>query len=139
MRSDKVRRAFLLLPALMFLAIAAGSAVAPHVMAAGLGYRLESIDALSEFRAVYVGVWSATAALLLIAAWRISHALLGDLGAIFILGQTGGRVLSLVVDGLPSGRVWPLLLLEALGGLAILAVRPDRPEPPPGQAPIAGA
>jgi hypothetical protein len=96
-------------------------------MAEGLGYRLDSADALSEFRAVYVGVWLATAALLIVALRRIHEPLLGDLGAMLVLSQTGGRIVSLLLDGAPSVRVWPLFALEAVGGLALLVVRPSEP------------
>jgi hypothetical protein len=94
-------------------------------MAHGLGYSLTSVDALSEFRAVYVGVWLATAALLVVALRRVQEALLGDLCAILVLGQTGGRMVSLLLDGMPSPRVWPMLMLEAIAGLALLSVRPS--------------
>jgi hypothetical protein len=96
-------------------------------MAEGLGYTLSSVDALNEFRAVYVGLWLATAALLVIALRRIQEPLLSDLGALLILGQTGGRILSLLLDGTPSAKVWPIFILEAIGGLALLIVRPSEP------------
>jgi hypothetical protein len=119
-----VRRALLALTALVFCGIAIGSLVAPHAMARGLGYRLDNVDALSEFRAVYVGLWLATAACLVIALGRVEQALLGDLCALLVLGQVGGRLLSLVLDGSPSHRIWPMLILEAVGGLALIVVRP---------------
>ena len=40
-------------------------------MAAGIGYSLDTVDALSGFRAVYVGLWLPTAVFLLIALRRI--------------------------------------------------------------------
>lgn len=113
------------LTALVFAGIAIASAIAPRTMAAGLGYELTNVDALSEFRAVYVGVWLATALALVVAAVRVRDAILGDVCAALVLGQTAGRVLSLLVDGAPSARVWPMFVLEAAGGLAILLVRPE--------------
>ena len=109
----------------MFTGVAVGSALAPHKMAAGLGYTLDNVDALNEFRAIYVGLWLATAGLLIIALRRINDPLLGDLGAMLVLGQTSGRLLSLLLDGTPSVRIWPLFILEAIGGLALLIVRPS--------------
>lgn len=53
MKSSKGRQILLGLTALVFAVIAAGSLFAPHKMAEGLGYSLDSVDALSEFRAVY--------------------------------------------------------------------------------------
>ena len=107
------------------------SLVMPRKMAEGLGYSLNNVDALSEYRAVYVGVWLATVALLGVAIRRVREAIFGDLCAILILGQTGGRIVSIVLDGMPSGRVWPMFALEALGGVALLIVRPSDP---PGSA-----
>ena len=128
--SSRARRVLLALTALVFTGIAAGSTFAPHEMAAGIGYSLSNVDALSEFRAVYVGLWLATAVLLLVALRHIHEPILGDLGAILVLGQTGGRLLSVLLDGLPSGRIWPIFILEALGGVALLIVRPSEPGPP---------
>ena len=111
--------------ALVFTGVAVASALAPHKMAAGLGYTLDNVDALNEFRAIYVGLWLATAGLLIIALRRINEPLLGDLGAMLVLGQTSGRLLSLLLDGTPSVRIWPWFILEAIGGLALLIVRPS--------------
>ena len=94
-------------------------------MAQGLGYSLLNVDALSEFRAIYVGLWLATAVLLVVAIRRVHVALLGDLCAILLLGQTGGRIISLLLDGIPSRNVWPIFLLEAVGGIALLVIRPS--------------
>jgi uncharacterized protein DUF4345 len=125
-RSSKVRQALLGLTALVFTGVAVGSVFAPHEMAAGLGYALDNVDALNEFRAIYVGLWLATAGFLVVAARRVDEPLLGDLGATLVLGQTGGRLLSLLLDGTPSVRIWPLFILEAIGGVALLVVRPSR-------------
>lgn len=125
MRSRTARRILLGTTALAFVAIALASLIAPDFMARGVGYHLDNVDARSEFRAVYVGVWLATAGLLVVALLRVDEPLLGDLGAMFVLAQAGGRVLSLLLDGPPSDRVWPMFALEALGGLALLLVRPE--------------
>lgn len=119
-----IRRILLSLSAVVFIAVAIGSFLAPHMMADNLGYTLGTVDALSEFRAVYVGVWLATAVILLYAAKRIELTILGDIGALLLLGQTFGRLTSLVLDGVPSSAVWPVALLELVGGLAILFLRP---------------
>jgi hypothetical protein len=124
-RSSRLRQVLLGLTALVFAGLAVASLVAPHPMAEGLGYTLSNVDALSEFRAIYVGLWLATALVLVIALRRVQEALLGDICAILILGQTAGRLASLLLDGAPSARVWPMFVLEALGGAALLAVRPS--------------
>ena len=123
-QNSKARQVLLGVTALVFLGIAVASLVRPHEMAAGLGYTLGNVDALSEFRAVYVGLWLATAALLLVALRRVDEAVLGDLGALLILGQVFGRLLSLLLDGAPTARIWPLFALEAVGGIVLLVVRP---------------
>jgi hypothetical protein len=129
-RSSKARQAVLGVTALVFTGIALASALAPHTMAAGLGYTLDNVDALNEFRAIYVGLWLATAALLIIALRRIDEPLLGDVAAMLVLGQTGGRLLSLLLDGTPSMRIWPFFILEAIGGLVLLIVRPSKASTP---------
>ena len=125
------RRFLLLAAAAVFSAIALASLLMPHRMARQLGYELTSVDALSEFRAVYVGVWLATAVLLIVAAVRVHSLLLGDLAALLILGQTLGRILSLAIDGVPSARIWPFFALELVGGVAILVIRPRIPSADP--------
>jgi len=126
-RSSRVRRTLFTLSGLVFVAIALGSLLAPHEMAAGLGYTLGNVDALSEFRAVYVGLWLAIAVLLVVAGSRVQPALVGDLGALLILGQSVGRLLSLALDGPPTSRIWPMFALETLAGIALLLVRPSAP------------
>lgn len=126
MTRHRLRQILLALTALVFLGIAAGSLVAPHRMARDLGYTLDSTDALNEFRAIYVGLWLAKAAFFLTAARRAADLpILGDLGAVLLLGQTVGRVSSLILDGLPARpMVWTVLLVEALGGVLLLLLRP---------------
>ncbi len=124
-RSNRARQVLLLVTALVFVAIAVRSLVAPHAAAAGLGYRLDSVNARSEFRAIYVGLWLAHAVLLVVAARRVDVALLGDLAALLILGQVAGRLVSVALDGsLPSGPLLPIAALEAVGGVVLLLVRP---------------
>jgi hypothetical protein len=123
-RNSRLRQAILALASLVFVGIAVGSLLAPHEMADGLGYTLGNVDALSEFRAIYVGLWLSIAAVLLVAGRRVEQGLLGDLAAGLILGQTLGRLLSLVLDGPPTSRIWPMFALETLGGIALLLVRP---------------
>jgi len=125
MKNSRVRKILLGLIALVFTGIAAGALVDPRRMARGIGYTLDNVDALNEYRAIYVGLWLATAALMIVALRRIEQPLLGDLGAMLILGQTAGRILSLLLDGTPSARIWPVFILEAVGGLALLLVRPS--------------
>jgi hypothetical protein len=126
LRSDWGRRIVLGAPVLVFGGVAVASLVKPHLMVEGLGYRLENVDALSEYRAIYVGLWLAHATLFVIALRRLSEPVFGDLGALLILGQVVGRLVSLALDGVPD-KVLPFFALETLAGLAILLVRPAAP------------
>jgi hypothetical protein len=121
----------------VFLGIAIGSLFWPAFMAEGLSYHVESIDARNEFRAVYVGLWLAHVGILGLGAVRIDRSYLGDIAAVLILGQVSGRVVSILLDGFPSSRMLAMLLLESLGGLAILIVRPSEASPPEEVAPPA--
>ena len=127
MKSSNARRFLLGVTSLVFACVAMANLVAPRTMARGIGYTLDTVDALSEFRAVYVGVWLAKAVLMAVAFRRVHEALLGDLCAILLLGQTGGRILSVLLDGVPSAKVWPWFVLEAVGGVALIVVRPSGP------------
>jgi len=122
-RSDGFRRFVLATTALVFVLIAARAMTRPDLTQ--LGRHLDTVDQHSEFRAVYLGLWLATAVMLVIAAQRIRDPLPGDLGALLILGQVFGRLVSLVVDGLPGRATWSIFALELLGGVVILVVRPE--------------
>ncbi|MFY9224605.1 MAG: DUF4345 family protein, partial [Blastocatellia bacterium] len=91
-KSNLARQIILILAALVFILVAVAALVIPHKMASQMGYTLANINGLNEFRAIYVGVWLATAILLVVAAKNIKNTLLSDLGAILILGQTFGRL-----------------------------------------------
>jgi Domain of unknown function (DUF4345) len=120
----RYRRAVLALTAVVFLGIAVASLAAPQRMAEPFDYRLETSNALSEFRAIYVGLWLAHAVVLAWAAWRIDLVHLGDVAALLVLGQVVGRLASLVIDGAPDLRLAPVALAELLGGTLLLVLRP---------------
>jgi hypothetical protein len=122
LHSDRLRRAVLLITAAVFVLIAARANLQPRF--AHLGKHLDGVDALNEFRAIYLGLWLAQAALLVIATRRVREPILGDLGALLILGQVFGRLVSLVVDGMPGPSIWAIGTLELVGGVVILLVRP---------------
>jgi hypothetical protein len=123
-RSDRARQVLLGVTAAVFAGLAIHALVDPHGTAAHIGYRLDNPDAMSEFRAIYVGLWLATAALLVVALRRVDEPILGDLGALLVAGQVFGRVVSLVLDGPPTARLWPIAGLEAVGAAALFLVRP---------------
>jgi len=123
--SDITRRILLYLTALVFVAIAVRAVIAPEQMASGLGYVLKGANGHSEFYAIYLGLWLATAILAILAAVRIRHSLIGDLVAMFVLAQPIGRLFALVSFGLPEGLLLAMFALETVGGLLILTVRPS--------------
>ncbi len=123
--SDIMRRTLLYLTALVFVVIAARAVIAPEQMASGLGYVLKGANGHSEFYAIYLGVWLATAILAILAAVRIRYSLIGDLVAMFVLAQPVGRFFALMRFGLPEGMLLGMFALETVGGLFILSVRPS--------------
>lgn len=108
-----------------YIVIALLALVAPLQLAASIGYVLTSVNSFNEFYAVYVGVWLATAALMLLAARRITDALLGDLSAMFVLAQPAARLLAMMFFGMPQGTMFSVMLAETVGGLLILWIRPQ--------------
>ena len=123
------RRIALSAAALVFLGIAVGSTFSPHYTARAFDYVLSTPDALSEYRAIYTGLFIAHVLVLGWAAWRVDLLYLGDAAAILILGQVAGRVLSAFVDGMPTGNVVFIGAVELAGAVAIAATRPRRPPP----------
>jgi hypothetical protein len=126
----KARQAVLAVVGVVFTCIAVASLVVPHVMAEGLGYRLDNVDALSEFRAIYVGLWLAHAVIMFGAARR-PDTVLADVAGVLVAGQVVGRVFSLTLDGVPD-KLIPISMVEALGAALILGLRPVRRSPPKG-------
>ena len=120
----RLRQRCLLAISITYILIAVLALLAPQQMANGMGYVLTSSNSFSEFYAVYVGVWLATAALTLLAARRITDALLGDLSAMFVLAQPAARLLAMVFFGLPQGSMLSVMLAEMVGGMLILWIRP---------------
>ena len=120
-----MRRVLLSLAALVFVVIAVRAVAVPEQMASGLGYVLTGSNGYSEFYAIYLGVWLATAILAILAAVRVRQALIGDLVAMFVLAQPAGRLFALVSHGPPEGVLLALFALETIGGLLILGVRPS--------------
>ncbi len=124
-QTDVARRILLWFTASVFVAVALYALIAPEHMAQGLGYRLQAPNGYSEFFAVYVGVWLATAGLAMYAARHIRQAIFGDLVTFLVLAQPVGRCIAIFEHGLPTGPLFYIFLLEVLGGLALLAVRPS--------------
>ena len=123
--SDVARRTLLWLAATVFVAIALYALMAPEHMAQGLGYTLQAPNGYSEFFAVYIGVWLATAGLAAYAARHIRQPAFGDTVAVLVLAQPLGRCIAILGYGLPTGALLYIFILELVGSLALLAVRPS--------------
>ncbi len=107
---------------------------APQDLMDPLGIALSSPDARSEIRAAYGGMHLAIGLLLLYAAARPGSRTAGLwLVLCFMGGLTVGRLVSLVVDGVPGGFVLRLLAAEALAAALalVLLVGTPRPTSPP--------
>lgn len=116
----------------------------PDRVATVMGLFLVGVNGYSQFYAIYVGVRLATAVLALCAAKQGDQPLLGDLTAMFLLAQPAGRLAAASVIGLPQGPLLVVSVLEVVGGLLLLALRPapanapqraDDLRPPPGKTP----
>jgi Domain of unknown function (DUF4345) len=124
-RNDLLRQRCLYAIASIYLIIALLALVSPDKLAAHMGFMLLNASGYSEFYAIYIGVWSANAALALIAARRIREALLGDLSAMFLLAQPAARLIAALFVAWPLGNTALIMLAEIIGGLLLLWIRPS--------------
>lgn len=121
---DFLRQILLATTAATFLGFALWALIKPNSLARVLGYELRAPNGQSEFHAIYIGVFLGQFALCLLAAYRIEDYVLGDLVAVFLLAQPLGRLVALTRFGAPTGLLRLLFALEAVGGVALLLVRP---------------
>lgn len=96
------------------------------LLASVLGYELKSKNAISEFHAIYVGIFFAQALLCILAFARIEDAMLGNFVAIFLLSQPLGRAIAAFRGGFPSGFLLILFIAEIVGGTIVFFVQPSR-------------
>lgn len=122
--SDLLRQILLGATGATFVGFALWAIAAPAAMAKPMGYALDNNNARSEFAAIYVGVFVAQALLCLLAALRVSDAVLGDLVAVFLLAQPVGRLIAGMRGAFPTGVLRGLFVLEVVGGVVLLLVRP---------------
>jgi hypothetical protein len=123
-----LRRRILHLAALGFSLSAVGVLLDVDGTAARMGMFLNGVNGYSQFYAIHVGVWFATAGLALLAARQgqapVLGAVLGDITAMFILAQPAARMLAALTFGPPQGFLLVMCGVETAGGLALLALRP---------------
>lgn len=120
------RRALVFLIGLVYAAVAIANVVAPHEAARAIGLAAMNINGLNELRAVYVGVWLATAAISLLAARRPEDASLHLAITLLVGGQVLGRLVSVLVDGPPTMELLPMATVEVMGVIVLVVVRPRR-------------
>src|SRR5690349_973030 len=105
-----------------FAIIAALAVVFPHQVAARYGMHLD-FETMNEFRAVFMGFWIGLAAMMITAAKRPEETLLGDLCGLALLLQTGGRLVSVCLDGVPQLPLLLAMIGEAIAGAIVLVGR----------------
>lgn len=123
--SDLLRQILLAATAAVFAVFVAWSLVHPRSLAQTLGYEASAPNGWSEVGAIYGGVFVGQALLCGLAMTRVRDPVLGDLCAVFVLLQPAGRALPMLRYGAPRGLLRWLLILEIVGGLALLAIRPS--------------
>ncbi len=122
---DLIRQILLAATGCNFGFFALWAALKPRSLAPVLGYELKSKNAISEFHAIYVGIFLAQALLCALAFTRIEDAMLGNLVAIFLLSQPLGRVIAAFRGSFPSGFLLILFIAEIVGGIIVLFVQPS--------------
>ena len=111
--------ALLVLSGLSILATGAIGLSDPQTLFTPLGTQIAGVDAANEARAAYGGMYVALGLLILAATLR-SHLRTPALWLTFAImgGLTMGRLVSFVVDGIPGGFVFQLLLFEGTATVA---------------------
>lgn len=106
-----------------FVAAGLSHLAAPDRMLAPLGIELTTATAMGEVRSGYGGLHLALGVVFLggILSPRLRDLALLMLAAV-IGGLALGRVLSLVIDGMPAVMGWALLIIELFGTLAVSAL-----------------
>lgn len=122
---DLIRQCLLSSTGLVFLFFCLWALIQPATLAGTLGYELKEPNSISEFHAIYVGVFAAQALLCLLAVFRVEDAALGDLVAVFLLAQPVGRLIAFLRNGVPVGLLRVFFVLELVAGMAVLLVRPS--------------
>lgn len=111
-------KVLLFIAGLVFVGVGAVNLVAPQAGMEPLGLKLVTVDSLNEIRANYGGMHLFLGVFLLAAVFKAmlrTPALF--LLAFFTGGLVLGRVVSLLVDGVPGNMMWGFMLLETIAFL----------------------
>jgi magnesium-transporting ATPase (P-type) len=122
---DFVRQVLLGATCLTFVFFALWAILKPNSLANTLGYELNNNNAISEFNAIYIGVFMAQSLLCVLAFVRIDDAMIGNLVAVFLLSQPLGRIIAMFRGGSATGFMKLLFTSEVVAGLMLLVVQPS--------------
>ena len=120
-----IRKMILIGDGLAFGGIAVGVLFSVNTFVKFYGYTLPlGVDGLNEFRAVYIGFWLGLTVLFFTAVRKYDLAILGDMGLLMVLLQSIGRLISFVLDGIPSWMFVTFFVLEFSSSVIALLIRP---------------
>ena len=128
MTKNRVRQLLLLGVAAVFLLEAGVALVNPGAGAARVGYEVSGPDGLSEYRAVYLGMFGALGIATLFAAWNVTEPLLADVICLAIAAEAVARLVGVLIDGVP-GNVHLLNIAAESCAFIIFMIRPSPPQP----------
>ncbi len=123
--NDFIREVLLGATSLTFAFFALWAILKPNSLANTLGYELNNNNAISEFHAIYIGVFIAQSLLCVLAFIRIDDAMIGDFVAIFLLAQPVGRIIAMFRGGSAKGFLKLLFAAEIAAGLLLIVVQPS--------------
>lgn len=132
---DRFAQLTLGITAAVFALVACLGWFAPDILMAPAGIEMTEAAGYAEIRAAYGGLFSASALVYALGTARASmrpHAI--RLMAVVLGGFVLGRLISLVVEGVPSTPALATLAVESIGFIAALAViltRADEPRTSP--------
>lgn len=112
--------ALVIATAVLYVGIGLLAIIAPAIMASFVGLDALSRDATSEHRAMYGGMSLAIAGMLFATLNTPSGPAVQLMMGVMLLGLMGGRVLSALLDGPPSARMWSYAVLEAGVGVPLV-------------------
>ena len=123
MTRTRMRQILLYVVAAVFLAEAVMALYDPHAAAARVGYQVAGPDGLSEYRAVYLGMFGALGVVTIIAARRVREPLLGDVVCAAIVAEAIARFVGIALDGVPGTLHLVNIAMES-SPIVILLLRP---------------
>lgn len=124
MTRTRIRQVLLYVVAAVFLAEAVSALLDPRGAAARVGYQIAGPDGLSEYRAVYLGMFGALGVATLVAARRVREPLLADVICAAIVAEAAARFVGIAIDGMPGTLHMVNIAMES-SAIVILLLRPN--------------